>query len=209
MARAAGLVIACAAQAARGILAPSLTIATQTVPKIAQTGEPGSGFCGVPCGTRRQASTARQRRLLDAWNLAYNLGHRLTRASSSSSVLREHHQSRRLSAIKLANSSCNDRRQSCDRSRIVRRPRALLTMKRVIVALALLGGHAAAFLPTPPVRRTVAVRGFLDDLMVPRPRPVTSTHTTHRHTGQARRRRGPGRRLEGRDDARAAGHPRF
>ena len=38
-------------------------------------------------------------------------------------------------------------------------------MKRVLVALALLSGHAAAFLPTPPVRRTVKVSGFLDDLM--------------------------------------------
>ena len=38
-------------------------------------------------------------------------------------------------------------------------------MKQVIVALALLSGHAAAFLPTAPVRRTVKVSGFLDDLM--------------------------------------------
>jgi hypothetical protein len=37
-------------------------------------------------------------------------------------------------------------------------------MKQVILALALLS-HAAALLPTPPVRRTVARYGFLDDLM--------------------------------------------
>merc|ERR1719245_1263525 len=37
-------------------------------------------------------------------------------------------------------------------------------MKRVILALALLS-HAAALLPPPPVRRTVARYGFLDDLM--------------------------------------------
>ena len=38
-------------------------------------------------------------------------------------------------------------------------------MKQVILALALLSGHAAAFLPTPPLRRPVKVSGFLDDLM--------------------------------------------
>ena len=37
-------------------------------------------------------------------------------------------------------------------------------MKQVILALALLS-HAAALLPPPPVRRTVARYGFLDDLM--------------------------------------------
>ena len=37
-------------------------------------------------------------------------------------------------------------------------------MKQVILALALLS-HAAALLPTPPLRRTVARYGFLDDLM--------------------------------------------
>ena len=37
-------------------------------------------------------------------------------------------------------------------------------MKQVILALALLS-HAAALLPTPPVRRTVTRYGFLDDLM--------------------------------------------
>ena len=37
-------------------------------------------------------------------------------------------------------------------------------MKQVILALAL-AEHAAALLPTPPVRRTVARYGFLDDLM--------------------------------------------
>jgi len=35
---------------------------------------------------------------------------------------------------------------------------------KALVALALLSG-SSALLPTPPVRRTVAVRGFLDDLM--------------------------------------------
>ena len=54
MARAAGLVIACAAQAARGILAPSLTIATQTVPKFALRLESLVGFLRV---SSRDAST--------------------------------------------------------------------------------------------------------------------------------------------------------
>ena len=53
--RAAGLVIAVAAQAARGIIAPFWVDASDTdSTKNCSTGEPGSGFCGDPL---RDAST--------------------------------------------------------------------------------------------------------------------------------------------------------
>ena len=52
---------------------------------------------------------------------------------------------------------------------------------KALVALALLSG-SSALLPTAPVRRTVAVRGFLDDLMVPRPRPRQNAAHLPRHT---------------------------